>query len=150
MLRVDRLVLGHKQAYAYYGFIRDSFAKNKPMDRFVRELIAAEGLLSDAPGGNLYKVVPKPGDRASLVSQVFLGIRLECAQCHHHPYDRWSQTDYFGMQGFFTQIGFKTTPHGQLVGATKDAATKHPRTGQVVFAHPLGAPPPESQPTHIR
>ena len=54
---------------------------------------------------SFYKVVTKPGEAASTLSQVFLGVRIACAECHHHPYDRWSQNDYYGMQAFFTGVG---------------------------------------------
>ncbi|MEO8497660.1 MAG: DUF1549 domain-containing protein, partial [Planctomycetota bacterium] len=150
LLRVDRLKLGHKRAYVYYQWIHDSFAANKPFDRFATELVAAEGPLLDAPAGQFYKAVDKPNEMASTISQVFLGVRIECAQCHHHPYDRWSQTDYFGMQAFFTQVAFKTSPRGEVLIATDTAATKHPRTGDEVFAHGLSQPAPAATPAGDR
>ena len=146
LLRVDRLKLGRKQAYLYYKWIRDSFAANAPLDRFARELVTAEGPLSEAPAGHFYKVVAQPNDMASTVSQVFLGVRIDCAQCHHHPYDRWSQQDYFGMQAHFTQVGFKPTPQGEAVTNAGAAQTKHPRTGEAIFAHALTQPMPEASP----
>jgi hypothetical protein len=146
LLRVDRRVLGHKQAYDYYSWIRDSFAENKPFDRFARELISAEGLLTQEPEGALFKVDPDPGKIASSVSQVFLGVRIACAQCHHHPYDRWTQTDYYGMQACFSQVAFKPTAHGDLLASLSTAATRNPRTGEEVFAHPLATDNPSNSP----
>ncbi len=146
LLRVDRLALGRKGAYEFYSWIRGSFRNNKPYDQFVRELVVAEGPVSKAPAGHFYKVVTKPGEMASTVSQVFLGTRIECAQCHHHPFDRWSQTDYHGMAAFFTQVNFKDSPQGPLVGAFRDQPTKHPRSGEVIFAHALGTQSPEASP----
>ena len=146
LLRVDRLALGHKPAYSYYRWIHDSFAANRPMDEFARGVITADGLLSNSPAGNLYKVVKKPGDVASTFSQVLLGVRIECAQCHHHPFDRWAQSDYFGMQAFFTQVSFKTVGTDQLLLATNKSATKHPRSGEVVQAHALLQAAPEKTP----
>jgi len=146
LLRVERLKLGHKQAYEYYRWIRDSFASNKPMDQFAKEVLTSSGPLSESPSGHLFKVVTNPGDLASTVSQVFMGVRIECARCHHHPYDRWSQTDYYGMQAFFTQVGFKKHPRGEILTATKNGGTKHPRTGKPVFAHALTAKNPETSP----
>ena len=146
LLRVDRLKLGHKRAYLYYQWIRDSFASNKPLDQFASELIAAEGPLVDSPVGHFYKAVDKPNQMASTVSQVFLGVRIECAQCHHHPYDRWSQTDYYGMQAFFAQVAFKNSSRGEVLISTNKTATKHPRTGQEVYAHALMQPLPDVAP----
>jgi hypothetical protein len=129
LLRVDRRVLGYRQAYDYYAWIRDSVAENKPYDRFAREIITAEGLLTQVPEGALFKVDSDPGKIASSVSQVFLGVRIACAQCHHHPYDRWTQTDYYGMQACFSQVAFKPTPRGDLLLALdrSDAQPTHGR-----------------------
>ena len=101
LLRVDRTALGHKGAYAYYHWIRDRVADNTPLDKFATQIITAEGPLSEVPQAQLFKVAAKPGDMASTVSQVFLGVRIACAQCHHHPFDRWSQSDYYGMLDLF-------------------------------------------------
>jgi hypothetical protein len=146
LLRVDRRVLGPKQAYDYYSWIRDSFTANKRYDRFVQELITAEGLLTQAPEGALFKVDPDPGQIAASVSQVFLGVRIACAQCHHHPYDRWTQTDYYGMQACFSQVAFKPTARGDLLASLSTAPTRNPRTGVEVFAHPLGTQNPKASP----
>ena len=146
LLRVNRRELGHKQAYEYYRWIHQSFAQNKPLDRFATELLTATGALADVPAGHFYQVVKQPGEMASTVSQVFLGVRIECAQCHHHPYDRWSQTDYYGMQAFFTQVGFKKSPRGEMLLASSNSETKHPQTGEVVFAHALSEPAPAESP----
>lgn len=146
LLRVDRDILGHQSAYAYYRWIRESFARNKPIDRFVYEILTAEGPLNEAPQGGLFKVVEKPGERASTVSQVFLGIRIECAECHHHPFDRWSQSDYYGMADFFNQVKTSKSARGEILLAEGSAETKHPRTGKVIYAHPLGSKVPASSP----
>jgi hypothetical protein len=142
VLRVDRQVLGHKRAYAYYRWIRDSLAGNKPLDQFAREILTAEGLPDENGPANFYKVVTKPGERASTLTQVFLGLRIACAECHHHPYDRWSQTDYYGMQAFFAPLTFKATARGEMLLAAGDPPTKHPRTGAVIHAFALGTTMP--------
>ena len=145
-LRVDRQALGHKGAYSYYKWIRDSFASNKPLDQFARELVEADGLLAEHPAGHFYKVVKDPGDAAAMLSQSLLGVRIDCAKCHHHPFDRWSQDDYYGMQAYFTPLAFKTTLRGEMLLASKNDATKHPRTGAAIFAHPLATPMPDKNP----
>lgn len=146
LLRVDRLALGHKGAHAYYRWIHESLAANKPLDQFAREIVTAEGPLAESPQGFFYQVVGDPGQMASTLSQVFLGVRIACAQCHHHPFDRWSQTDYYGMQAFFTQVGRKTSPQGAAMLAAGNPETRHPRTGELVLAHALGVPMPETLP----
>ncbi len=146
LLRVERPTLGHAGAHAYYRWMRDGFATNKPFDRFARELLTAEGLLRDQPAGYVFKAVKQSGEQAATISQVLLGTRIECAKCHHHPFDRWSQTDYFGMEAFFTQVSFKPTPQGEMLLAKDSGATKHSRTGETVFAHALGEPSPTQSP----
>lgn len=143
LLRVERTALGHKGAYEQYRWIRESLAANKPLDQFAREIITAEGPLAENPQGNLFKTASQPGQAAGTVSQVFLGVRIECAQCHHHPYDRWSQTDHFGMVAYFTQLTRKETSLGEVLLAQGDPVTTHPRTGEPITAHPLGQPMPE-------
>jgi hypothetical protein len=138
LLRVDREVLGRKRAYAYYRWIRQSMAENKPLDQFARELITAEGPLGETGAANFYKVVSGPGEAASTLSQVFLGVRIACAQCHHHPFDRWSTADYYGMEAFFTPISLRPEPQGEMVMATGDARAQNPRTGEIALAHALG------------
>lgn len=149
-LRVERASLGHAGAHAYYRWIKDSFATNKPFDRFARELITADGPLRDAPAGHLFKSVKQPGEQAATISQVLLGVRIDCAKCHHHPFDRWSQHDYFGMEAFFTQLAFKPSPQGELLTARNAGQTRHPRTNEEIFAHPLGEPMPAASPVGDR
>jgi hypothetical protein len=144
LLRVDRAALGPKRAYAYYKWVRDGVAADKPLDRFARELVTAEGPLAEVGPANFYKVMAKPGEAASTLAQVFLGVRIACAECHHHPFDRWSQTDYYGMQAYFAGVGVKNTPRGEALSGEGVASAKHPRTGEVVYAHSLGEKMPAS------
>jgi hypothetical protein len=129
LLRVDRQPLGHQHAYLYYKWIRSSIAGNKPFDQFARELVTAEGPASEVGPVNFFKVMTKPGETAGTISQVFLGVRIACAECHHHPFDRWKQSDYYGMTAFFAT-----------------GTTNHPRTGKPVFAHALGTDTPDADP----
>ncbi|HKA07890.1 MAG TPA: DUF1549 and DUF1553 domain-containing protein [Gemmataceae bacterium] len=139
VLRVDRQALGSQAAYAYYRWIRESIADNKPVDQFVRDLITAEGPLDEVPAAGFYKVAAKPGEAASTLSQVFLGVRIACAECHHHPFDRWSQTDYYGMSAFFTPVGVRKIGLGEAVVAQGEATAKHARTGAMIAATALGS-----------
>ncbi len=150
LLRVDRQKLGQRDAYAYYRWIREQFAANRPLDQFARALLTAEGPLDDAPAGHFYKVVTRPGDMANAVSQVFLGIRLACAECHHHPFDRWSQTDYYGMSGLFAQVSIRKGGQGEALLAEGNPATKHPRTGENVPPHALDSEPAKDTTTGDR
>ncbi len=138
LLRVDRSALGPKRARAYHKWVRDSLAESVPWDRFARAIVTAEGPLDEVAPTNFYKVVKKPGEAASTLAQVFLGMRLACAECHHHPYDRWGQDDYHGLAAFFSGVGVRRDGGGESLLASGVASARHPRTGQTVFAHALG------------
>jgi len=150
LLRVDRQALGHKRAYAYFRWIRESIAANKPLDQFAQELLTAEGALEDNGPANFYKVVNKPGEAANTLSQVLLGVRISCAECHHHPFDRWGQSDYFGMQAFFTPVAARGTGKSEVMLASGNPVTTIPQTGATIFAHALGTRMPAANPTGDR
>jgi hypothetical protein len=129
--------------FAFHGWIRDSFLENKPFDKFTREILTASGEMRINPAVAWYREVVAPTVRADDVAQVFLGTRIQCAQCHHHPFEKWSQADYYGMVAFFSRLGQKT-PTGlaqePVVYTRRDGETRHPRTGEVVAPRPLDGP----------
>src|SRR5262249_32540340 len=139
LLRVDRDKLGPKRAFLYFRWIRDRFVANAPLDRFTRAIVTAEGPLDEVGPANFFKVVSKPGEAASALSQVFLGVRIACAECHHHPFDRWRQDDYYGMGAFFAPLAAKPTAWGEALLASGNAVARNPRTGESIRAHPLAA-----------
>lgn len=93
--------------FAFHAWVRDGLLANKPYDQFVRELLAATGTVIDNPPVAWYKRVKEPKDQIEDVAQLFLGVRMQCAQCHHHPFERWSQDDYYSLAAFFSQVGRK-------------------------------------------
>jgi hypothetical protein len=98
----------HKHGtFTFHDWIRDSLAENKPYDRFVREIVAASGEMSDNPPVAWFRQVSNPNAELEDTAQLFLGTRLQCAQCHHHPYEKWSQDDYYSLAAVFTQTGRK-------------------------------------------
>jgi hypothetical protein len=150
VLRVDRRTLGHASAFAYYRWIHQAMQANTPLDVFARQLLEAEGPLAQNSAGYFFKVTKKPGEMAATASQALLGIRITCAECHQHPYDRWTQTDYHGMRAFFEQVRFKKIGADEALIADGSPKVIHPRTKEVLFAHPLGAPMPETDPAGDR
>lgn len=95
--------------FAFYAWVRDSLLANKPYDQIVRELLAATGTVIANPPVAWYKRVKEPKQQLEDVAQLFLGVRMQCAQCHHHPFERWSQDDYYSLAAFFSQVGRKPT-----------------------------------------
>jgi hypothetical protein len=89
---------------AYYQWIREQVAKNVPFDQFVKSLLTATGENDKVGAVNYFLVSRDPLDLTSSTSQVFLGVRIECARCHNHPFERWTQNDYYGLAAFFSNI----------------------------------------------
>ncbi len=95
--------------FAFHAWVRDSLLANLPYDQIVRELLAATGTVIGNPPVAWYKRVKEPKQQLEDVAQLFLGVRMQCAQCHHHPFERWSQDDYYSLSAFFSQVGRKPT-----------------------------------------
>lgn len=93
--------------FAFYTWLSDSLRANKPYDQLVREVLVASGGLQDNPPVAWYKQVKDAQSQLEDTAQLFLGTRLQCAQCHHHPYEKWSQNDYYSFAAFFSQVRFK-------------------------------------------
>ena len=110
ILRNSNLAGADRASYAFHNWLKDMIARNRPYDEFVRGIVAASGEWPDAPAINWFW--QSRDDQLHQVTadtaQVFLGQRLQCAKCHHHPYERWSQDDYYGLAGFFTRLGRKS------------------------------------------
>jgi hypothetical protein len=139
--------------FAFHSWIRDSLLANKPYDAFVRELIGATGSVATSPPVAWYKRVKDPKQQIEDVAQLFLGVRMQCAQCHHHPFERWSQDDYYGMAAFFGQVGRKPSSvrnEDFIFHKRGLAGFTHPRTSAAVRPVALGAAPqsipPEQDP----
>lgn len=135
ILRNSRLAGADQASYAFHNWIKDMIARNRPYDEFVRGVVAAAGEWQDAPAINWYwqtrddQLHSVTADTA----QVFLGIRLQCARCHHHPYERWGQEDYYGLAGFFTRLGRKSfgQPPPYFASSNVTTGEKNPLTGKV-------------------
>jgi hypothetical protein len=93
--------------FAFHTWIREAIAADKPYDQFVREILAATGDESQSPTAVWYKELTEPQQFVDDTAQLFLGLRIACAQCHHHPFEKWSQDDYWGLAAFFGRVGRK-------------------------------------------
>lgn len=157
LLRPNPYRVGIKAVLNYDYWIRDSFRQNKPYDQFVRELIAAQGSTWHNGAATLFRDRRSPDEMTTLVTQLFLGIRLECAKCHHHVFEKWSQEDFYSFAAYFSRVGYKGTGLSppisggeEIVLTAKSGSVTHPLTGEVLEPRPLfdEAPPidPDSDP----
>ncbi len=148
LLRPNPYHVGIKATFTFDQWIRDQFRKNTPYDQFVRDLITAQGSTWKNGATVFYRNRREPEELAPMVSRLFLGVRLDCAKCHQHPSEKWSQTDFYSFAAFFSRIGRKgvgiSAPisGGEEVMFVKDAGgVKHPLTGQELLPTPLlGSP----------
>ncbi len=138
--------ISHKAMYLYNSWLRDAILAGRPMDELVRELLSAEGGNFANPAANFYLVETSPTQMAENVAQVFCGIRIQCAQCHNHPFERWTQDDYYGFAAFFSQIGRKQTDDERewVIYNSGGGEVQHPRTGQNAAPKLLGGAVPQS------
>jgi len=150
LLRNNRKKVGEIGMWAFANWIRASLRENKPMDQFVGEILLARGSIYQNGQANFYKISNQPTDLAETTAQVFLGVRLQCARCHQHPFESYSQADYYGFAAFFTRVTTKRSSdfggfgNDTVVRLKSSGSIRHPRTGKVVPPTPLGNLPLES------
>lgn len=139
--------------FAFHAWIRDSLLANVPYDQLVRELLAATGTVIGNPPVAWYKRVKEPNQQVEDIAQLFLGVRMQCAQCHHHPFERWSQDDYYSFAAFFSQVGRKPTGvRGEdLIFHERGVAqSKNVKTGEqlrpAALGDDVGEIPPDEDP----
>lgn len=146
LLRINRDLLQDKGMWSFHNWVRASLRDNKPVDAMVRELITAEGSTATEGAANYFVVSNGSADWAETTAQLFLGVRMQCAKCHHHPFEKWSQDDYAGMAAFFARLGTKSSQEFGIFGQERvifirpGGEQTHPRTGRVVPPHPLDGP----------
>jgi hypothetical protein len=136
--------VGIKTVLNYDRWIRQSFRDRQPWDQFVRELVAANGSTWRDGSVTIYRDRRTPEEITTLVSQLFIGVRLECAKCHHHPFEIWSQDDFYSFAGYFAKIGRKGTGISAPISGSEEfifsgtsGQVTHPVTGQVMTPRPL-------------
>jgi hypothetical protein len=147
LLRAEERLLDRKGIETFHRWIRQGILENKPLDQFARELIAARGSTYFNPPSNFYRAIREPVARAEAVAQVFLGTQLRCAQCHNHPFDKWTQDDYYDWADVFARLNYKVLENRrrdsndshefkgeQIVYVATKGEVKNPRSGKA--AHP--------------
>jgi hypothetical protein len=138
--------VSYKATYLYYNWLINQIASNVPIDKIVRDLLMATGGTFQNPATNFYQVEQDRLKLSENVAQVFMGIRTQCAQCHNHPFDRWTMDDYYGFAAFFSQVGRKQSEDYRqiLVFNAFGGEVNHPVGGAVVKPKFLGGPVPDT------
>ncbi len=155
LLQCNSENLGRKGVVVFRNWIRQQLADNRPYDQFVRDLLLAKGSTFESPAGNYLRALRDPGKMTEDVSQTFLGVRFNCNKCHDHPFERWTQTQYYEFGAYFAQVAFKpgTLGRDHLIrsGATyaedqvseavvyqnyNGGEMRHPKNDKVMAARP--------------
>jgi hypothetical protein len=162
VLRSSRKTIQVKGSYGFQHWLRAHFQRNTPMDEIVRELVTASGNTYANPPANYYRIAKDPQSLAETTAQLFLGVRMQCAKCHNHPFERWTQDDYYGMAAWFARVKQKpeavvgTKPAGaagvaaEVVYTTRDGEVTQPRTGRTMKPRYIGVGDAEVKPGEDR
>lgn len=142
----------YKNALLYYNWLSERIAKNQPLNEIVVDLLSATGGTVSNPPVNYFQMETDPLKVVENIAQVFMGMRIQCAQCHNHPFDRWTMNDYYGFQAFIMQVGRKPTddPQEVVIYNSKGGEARHFLTKAVMKPKFLGGAEPEIKPGEDR
>ncbi len=132
LLRLTSGQVTSEGVYKYYRWVERSFRENQPYDEFATELLTATGSTFSNPAANFYRTSKDMNDCVETISQVFLGARLQCAKCHNHPFERWTQDNYYGMAAFFNRVQRSNTKRANemFIYVSQSGEVTQPRTQQ--------------------
>ena len=141
----QQVQMSTKSALQYFDWLEGEITQNVPVDVMVKKLLTATGPSFEAPAANFYKIERDTLKLSENVAQAFMGVRVQCTQCHNHPFDRWTMNDYYGFAAFFAQVGRKSgeDPRETIVFNSAGGAVKHPVTGKEMAPKFLGGPQPQ-------
>ncbi|MBI5759070.1 MAG: DUF1553 domain-containing protein [Planctomycetales bacterium] len=139
VLRANGKKLTPTGVHKFRLWIYESIRSDKPMDQFARELLTSKGSAFKNPAANYWRASRDPQDATETTAQLFLGIRIQCAKCHNHPFERWTQDNYYGIGAAFARIGRKLgpDPEEEVVFVATAGEVTQPRTGKQMKPHLL-------------
>ena len=131
VMRGSPTTISERGVFSFHRYLVRTMAADRPMDQFARELLTGLGNTLYKPAANFYRVSRTPEDTAEAFAQLFLGVRVQCAKCHNHPFEGITQTDYYGLSAYFAQVQFKGTKFGlddEIVYLQPGREVQHPTT----------------------
>jgi hypothetical protein len=156
VFRSSRKTIQLKGAHAFQQWLRDRFIANAPFDSIVHDIITSNGNTYSSPPANYYRIAKDPQNLAETTAQLFFGVRMQCAKCHNHPFERWTQDDYYSMAAWFARIKVKAdttmpgatkqAPLAEIVFSARDGEITQPRSGKVMAPKFLGGKIPAIAP----
>ena len=153
VMRGNRNTISQRGVHSWHRYLVNHFAEDRSFDQLAREILMAQGNTLNRPAANFYRISPTPEEAAENFAQIFLGIRLQCARCHNHPFESLTQTDYYGLAAFFARVKIKGKQFGlddEIVYLDRQGEVQHPLTRRnmepIVFGSPAGTLAPEDDP----
>ncbi len=139
LLRNSRATVGKRAMWSLNSWLRMQFAANRPFDKMARDLITAGGGVAATGAAAYYRVASTPTDLTETTAQLFLGVRMQCAKCHHHPFEKWSQGDYYRFAAFFAQVAVRPGADAgeHWVSSRRAGEVVHPKSGLNMAPAPL-------------
>jgi len=137
--------VSYKTALGYFNWLQQRVEDNVPFNVMIQELLSASGGTFNLPATTYYQIERDTLKLAENTAQIFMGMRIQCAQCHNHPFDRWTMNDYYSFAAFFTQIGRKNAedPRERIVFDKGEGDIKHPVGGRTMAPKFLGGSVPD-------
>jgi hypothetical protein len=145
VLRGSPVTISERGVHSFHRYLVRSMADDKPMTQFARELLTGTGNTLNKPAANFYRVTRTPEEAGEAAAQLFMGVRVQCARCHSHPFENISQADYYGLAAFFARVQFRGTQFGlddEIVYLERNRELNNPITRKpqppVAFGSPAG------------
>ena len=134
LLRISRKQIGLNSVFKYSQWLQATISNNMPYDQFSRELLTASGSTITSPAGNYYRTAGDTMDAMESTAQLFMGTRIQCAKCHNHPFERWTQSNYYGLASFFNRVERRKTdqPEEVIIWSRNSGEVHHPADGRVM------------------
>jgi hypothetical protein len=134
VLQLQKSRIKETGVYKFYQWLVDVFETNKPFNQFAAELLTAQGSTYDHPASNYYRACDDPIAAAETTAQLFLGSRIQCAKCHNHPFENWTQDNFYGLAAIFQRVNRKPglRVDEQIIYLAREGELRQPRTGQIM------------------
>lgn len=134
LLRLQKSKLKETGVHKFYNWLVEVFESNMPYNQFASQLLTAQGSTYDHPAANYYRVFDDPTQAAETTAQLFLGSRIQCAKCHNHPFENWTQDNFYGLTAFFNRVNRKPGRRidEEIVYLAREGEVRQPRTGQTM------------------
>lgn len=134
LLRLQKEEVSETGVHKFHNWLVDAVQTNMPLDQFARELLTAQGSTYDHPAANFYRACDEPIKAAETTAQLFLGSRIQCAKCHNHPFENWTQDNFYGLTAFFNRVSRKPGRRleEEIIYVARNGEVQQPRTGQTM------------------